>query len=78
MRTQNPLVARPCGFDSLLRHQMSAEGSMRYSRIKKLAMGLVAPIVLWGGSTAAQKKNTFSGEFSDRYCVTANSHEMMM
>ena len=23
-RTQNPLVARPCGFDSLLRHHISS------------------------------------------------------
>jgi hypothetical protein len=28
-RTQNPLVARPCGFDSLLRHQLSAESSFK-------------------------------------------------
>jgi hypothetical protein len=51
---------------------------MRYSHIKKLAMGLVASIVLWGGSVAGQKESTFSGEISDRYCAKANSHEMMM
>ena len=27
-RTQNPLVARPCGFDSLLRHTFSSFGMM--------------------------------------------------
>jgi hypothetical protein len=51
---------------------------MRYSHIKKLAMGLVALLVLWGGSINAQKDSTFTGEISDRYCAKANSHEMMM
>ena len=51
---------------------------MRDSHIKKLAMRLVALIVLWGGSITAQKESTFTGEISDRYCAKANSHEMMM
>ena len=46
--------------------------------MKKLAMGLGAFLVLLGASFAAQKESTFSGEISDRYCVKANSHEMMM
>ena len=46
--------------------------------MKKLAIGLVASIVLLGASVAAQKDSTFTGEISDRYCVKANSHEMMM
>jgi hypothetical protein len=46
--------------------------------MKKLAMGLVASLVLLGVSSAAQKESTFTGEISDRYCTKANSHEMMM
>jgi hypothetical protein len=46
--------------------------------MKKLAMGLVASIVLVGVSFAAQKETTFTGEISDRYCTKANSHEEMM
>ena len=51
---------------------------MRNSHMKKLAMGLVASLVLLGVSFAAQKESTFTGEISDRYCTKANSHEMMM
>ena len=46
--------------------------------MKKLLMGLTASLILLGASFAAQKEGTFSGEISDRYCVKANSHEMMM
>lgn len=46
--------------------------------MQKLAMGLVASLVLLGVSFAAQKESTFTGEISDRYCTKANSHEMMM
>jgi hypothetical protein len=46
--------------------------------MNKLAIGLVASLVLLGVSVAAQKESTFTGEISDRYCVKANSHEMMM
>jgi hypothetical protein len=46
--------------------------------MKKLAMGLVVSVILWGVSLAAQKESTFSGEISDRYCTMANSHEEMM
>ena len=46
--------------------------------MKKLAMGLFALLVLLGATLAAQKESTFTGEISDRYCVKANSHEMMM
>ena len=46
--------------------------------MKKPAMGLFALLVLLGVTFAAQKEGTFTGEISDRYCVKANSHEMMM
>ncbi len=46
--------------------------------MKKLAMGLVVLLTIVGVSVAAQKESTFAGEISDRYCVKANSHEMMM
>ena len=46
--------------------------------MKRLAIGLIASLMLLGVSVAAQKESTFSGEISDRYCVKANSHEMMM
>jgi hypothetical protein len=46
--------------------------------MKKLMMGLVAALILFGVSFAAQKDSTFSGEISDRACARANSHEMMM
>jgi hypothetical protein len=46
--------------------------------MKKLLMGLVISLVLWGISLSAQKDSTFTGEISDRYCAKANSHEMMM
>jgi len=46
--------------------------------MKKLAMGLVASLLLVFVSFAAQKESTFSGEILDRYCAKANSHEMMM
>jgi hypothetical protein len=46
--------------------------------MKKPVMGLFALLVLLGASFAAQKETTFSGEISDRYCVKANSHELMM
>ena len=41
-------------------------------------MGLVALLMLVGVSVAVQKESTFSGMISDRYCVKANSHDMMM
>jgi hypothetical protein len=40
-RTQNPLVARPCGFDSLLRHQLSIGLNLyprRYCLLSRLAL----------------------------------------
>ena len=46
--------------------------------MQKQAIGLVALLTLLGGSVAAQKGSTFTGEISDRYCVKANSHDMMM
>ena len=46
--------------------------------MQKPAIGLVALLTLLDGSVAAQKDSTFTGEISDRYCVKANSHEMMM
>ena len=51
---------------------------MGISHMKKPVMGLFALLVLLGASFAAQKETTFSGEISDRYCVKANSHELMM
>jgi hypothetical protein len=46
--------------------------------MNRLAIGLIAPLILLGVSVSAQKESTFSGEISDRYCVKANSHELMM
>jgi hypothetical protein len=46
--------------------------------MKKLAIGLVVILIMVGVNFAAQKESTFSGMISDRYCVKANSHEMMM
>jgi hypothetical protein len=46
--------------------------------MKKLAMGFFALLAVLSVTIAAQKESTFSGEISDRYCVKANSHEMMM
>jgi hypothetical protein len=46
--------------------------------MKKLVMGLVASVILWGVGLAAEKDSTFTGEISDRYCTMANSHEEMM
>lgn len=46
--------------------------------MKRLAAGIVAPLVLIGLAFAAQKSNTFTGEISDLYSAKANSHDMMM
>jgi hypothetical protein len=46
--------------------------------MKRLVTGLAVSLILLGVTFAAQKDSTFSGEISDRYCVKANSHEMMM
>jgi hypothetical protein len=35
-RTQNPLVARPCGFDSLLRHHNSSARLNHFSFIRRV------------------------------------------
>ena len=45
-RTQNPLAARPCGFDSLLRHQLfspiSFAGTHRTNHESRLARDFVS------------------------------------
>jgi hypothetical protein len=44
-RTQNPLVARPCGFDSLLRHQNSfaVAGGKKTGAFDEVYFGGIAP-----------------------------------
>jgi hypothetical protein len=46
--------------------------------MKKLAVGVVAAMILLGVSFAAQKDNTFTGEINDRACAKADSHDSMM
>lgn len=46
--------------------------------MKKMAIVLIASLLPLPLTVAAQKESAFSGEISDRYCVKANSHEMMM
>ena len=46
--------------------------------MKKLALGLVAALILLGVGYAAQKDSSFSGEITDRACAKANSHDDMM
>jgi type 1 fimbria pilin len=46
--------------------------------MRKVAVGGVAALILWGVSFAAQKDSSFTGEITDRACAKADSHEAMM